>query len=280
MKWDAEADQHLLLAILCAHKVCVDYTRVSAIIGCTPRACEERLKKLRKHAKQSGYDFGPPEKRKNKGLPFESKIVKGGKGKFDKLAFAKEALIGKRRAADEGRAEPPLCDDGEVKIEPKEEAVDMRIKLEAEVENFVGGGIADDEAGPLMKRRKVGMATFFTDNAMPYASTADGVNIPLGIPLEIANTSISYASFSQLPPLKPGTLSYSSKSPPILPPQSRTYRPNEISAPNPISAGLRSTILPPPLMSSGTRPRSPIIIDSPPPIKEGRRGDINGNRGA
>lgn len=30
------------------HKVTIDYASVSAIVGCTPRACEERLKKLRK----------------------------------------------------------------------------------------------------------------------------------------------------------------------------------------------------------------------------------------
>ncbi|KAI5852365.1 hypothetical protein BZA05DRAFT_473900 [Tricharina praecox] len=44
----ATADQKLLLAILSVHKVTIDYASVSAIVGCTPRACEERLKKLRK----------------------------------------------------------------------------------------------------------------------------------------------------------------------------------------------------------------------------------------
>ncbi|KAG0132162.1 hypothetical protein HOY82DRAFT_606780 [Tuber indicum] len=56
MKWDASADQQLLLAILNAHKVTVDHAKVAGIIGCTPRACEERLKKLRKLAK--GWALG------------------------------------------------------------------------------------------------------------------------------------------------------------------------------------------------------------------------------
>ncbi|PWW72683.1 hypothetical protein C7212DRAFT_366578 [Tuber magnatum] len=50
IKWGASADQHLLLAILNAHKVTVDHAKVAGILGCTPRACEERLKKLRKLA--------------------------------------------------------------------------------------------------------------------------------------------------------------------------------------------------------------------------------------
>ncbi|KAF8245749.1 hypothetical protein K440DRAFT_645579 [Wilcoxina mikolae CBS 423.85] len=51
MKWDAKADQSLLLAILSTHRITVDYTRVAAALGCTPRACEERIKKLRKAEK-------------------------------------------------------------------------------------------------------------------------------------------------------------------------------------------------------------------------------------
>lgn len=51
-----EADQHLLLAILASQPVKVDSTAVAAMLGpaCTPRAVEERLKKLKKKAREDG----------------------------------------------------------------------------------------------------------------------------------------------------------------------------------------------------------------------------------
>lgn len=89
-RYVAAADQHLLLAILSAHKVTVNYASVARIIGCTPRACEERLKKLRKEAKDwgGGCDLSsesapppppppPPEEAKVKARASASKSVGG-----------------------------------------------------------------------------------------------------------------------------------------------------------------------------------------------------------
>ncbi|KAI9755050.1 MAG: hypothetical protein M1815_005215 [Lichina confinis] len=58
MSWDGDADQHLLLAILATHSVKLDYVSVAKRLGphCTGRAVEERLKKLKRMARDSGFD--------------------------------------------------------------------------------------------------------------------------------------------------------------------------------------------------------------------------------
>ncbi|KAI9825230.1 MAG: hypothetical protein M1832_001264 [Thelocarpon impressellum] len=58
MKWDSDGDQHLLLAILATHSIKLDSVRVSKMMGGerTPRAVEERFKKLRKMAKERGLE--------------------------------------------------------------------------------------------------------------------------------------------------------------------------------------------------------------------------------
>ena len=52
MTWDTKADQQLLLAILAAHEVKIDFEAVASRLGerCTPRAVVERMKKLKKRA--------------------------------------------------------------------------------------------------------------------------------------------------------------------------------------------------------------------------------------
>jgi len=45
------------------HKFTVDYASVAAVMGCTPRACEERLKKLRKQAGITTAAAGSPVKK-------------------------------------------------------------------------------------------------------------------------------------------------------------------------------------------------------------------------
>lgn len=53
-----DADQHLLLAILATHHVKLDYVAVAKRLGpqCTGRAVEERLKKLKRMARECGFD--------------------------------------------------------------------------------------------------------------------------------------------------------------------------------------------------------------------------------
>lgn len=77
MKWDSDADQQLLLAILAAHEVKVDSEAVAARLGqnCTPRAVVERLKRLKKQAtaQDDSAPFGPmtkpPPPKKKKVMP-------------------------------------------------------------------------------------------------------------------------------------------------------------------------------------------------------------------
>ena len=81
MKWDAKADQQLLLAILAAHEVKIDFEAVASRLGehCTPRAVVERLKKLKKQAAAQDYSASssapmpkaPPVKKRKVVVPGE-----------------------------------------------------------------------------------------------------------------------------------------------------------------------------------------------------------------
>ena len=81
MRWDTEADQQLLLAILAAHEVKIDFEAVASRLGehCTPRAVVERLKKLKKqaigqdHSDQSTQmTKAPPVKKTKRVVPGEN----------------------------------------------------------------------------------------------------------------------------------------------------------------------------------------------------------------
>ncbi|KAI9850497.1 MAG: hypothetical protein M1830_007014 [Pleopsidium flavum] len=71
MTWDGVADQQLLLSILAAHEIKIDFDAVAANLGCTPRAVQERLKKLKKVAgeQNSAGPPGPKTPSKSKGAP-------------------------------------------------------------------------------------------------------------------------------------------------------------------------------------------------------------------
>ena len=75
MKWDSDADQQLLLAILAAHEVKVDSEAVAARLGenCTPRAVVERLKRLKKQA--TAQDDSAPLGSRTKPPPLKKKKV-------------------------------------------------------------------------------------------------------------------------------------------------------------------------------------------------------------
>ncbi|MCJ1284257.1 hypothetical protein MMC26_003588 [Xylographa opegraphella] len=53
MTWTAEAEKELLLAVIAQNPVPIDYVAIAAQMGCTPRAVEERMKKLKKAAKDT-----------------------------------------------------------------------------------------------------------------------------------------------------------------------------------------------------------------------------------
>lgn len=170
----AAADQHLLLAILSAHKVNVDHNRVAQIVGCTPRACEERIKKLRKLAKECGYELKTPTSLESskKGKKY-SKSGKG-KGKF----IENEDMILYRKGI--------VSDDPEVKMED-----DMGVKQEIMKGEF---GMGDHDEYEYGCGRDMKPFLFDTNPgtrdpnilSLPYAGTAAGLGIPLGVPLEIS----------------------------------------------------------------------------------------------
>lgn len=185
----------MLLAILSAHKVNVDHNRVAQIVGCTPRACEERIKKLRKLAKECGYELKTPTPlaSSKKGRKYNGEKDVGGKGQF----IDNEDMILYRKGI--------VSDDPEVKMEDG-----MGIKREIVKKEF-GMGNYDDGYGygcgkgvkPLIKRHMEDSAPSFAANpgigsseasSVPYASTATGLGIPLGIPLEISYESLTPSS--------------------------------------------------------------------------------------
>ncbi|KAI9784692.1 MAG: hypothetical protein M1816_000757 [Peltula sp. TS41687] len=84
MTWDGNADQQLLLAILSTHTIKLDHAAIAQRLGpnCTPRAVEERLKKLKKLAKENGFgkdDAPAPPSAKRVKVSAASKGKKAGK---------------------------------------------------------------------------------------------------------------------------------------------------------------------------------------------------------
>ncbi|KAI9827374.1 MAG: hypothetical protein M1826_006299 [Phylliscum demangeonii] len=58
MTWIGDGDRDLLLTILAMHNLKLDHVAIAQRMGppCTPRAVEERLKKLRRMIKEKGFD--------------------------------------------------------------------------------------------------------------------------------------------------------------------------------------------------------------------------------
>ncbi|CAF9927639.1 MAG: hypothetical protein HETSPECPRED_006635 [Heterodermia speciosa] len=52
--WDAAADQKLFLVILAIHEIKVDFEAVARSFDCTPRAIQERIKRIKLMAKNEG----------------------------------------------------------------------------------------------------------------------------------------------------------------------------------------------------------------------------------
>lgn len=69
-----DADQHMLLCILAKHQIKLDYGAIAQGLGehCTARAVEERVKKLKKMAKERGFEGldadGTPKKADSKSI--------------------------------------------------------------------------------------------------------------------------------------------------------------------------------------------------------------------
>ncbi|MCJ1304241.1 hypothetical protein MMC08_007053 [Hypocenomyce scalaris] len=55
VKWDEHTDLQLLLAVIAVNNAKIDYDIVTTMLGfgCSPRAIEERLKKLKKRARET-----------------------------------------------------------------------------------------------------------------------------------------------------------------------------------------------------------------------------------
>jgi len=155
----ATADQHLLLAILATHRITVDHIRVSALLGCSPRACEERLKKLRKTAKEAGHEFTP--------APAPAQAVAAGSSTSRgerKRRRSFKGLIG-----------------GEVRTEAEEREVVV------EVQGLLDDGWEESDVPLIRKHRGRKKEKTRGRGEAGFVRTRAGVDIPLGVPLEIAS---------------------------------------------------------------------------------------------
>lgn len=149
-----EADQRLLLAILSAHRVAVDHSRVAHFVGCSARACEERLKKLRRKAKDRGYDFSTaptPEPRHNP-------RARRARGRFWQSNG-----------------------DGAVKMQ---DGRYMKL-IKREVNDHPDEIVIDNDDAPLINRYQE-VPEPRTASVEGFATTAMGVEIPLGVPLQVS----------------------------------------------------------------------------------------------
>ncbi|GAB7347886.1 hypothetical protein MBLNU459_g5412t1 [Dothideomycetes sp. NU459] len=117
MNWDGEADRKLLLAILKTHAIKVDSDAIAADLStesskCTPRAVEERLKKLKKMASGSTAETtgdGPVEDEptpdaKPKSTPRRKKAAVADDGDDDDPTPTKKA----RKTASKSRQSAPF----------------------------------------------------------------------------------------------------------------------------------------------------------------------------
>lgn len=159
----------------------VDHNRVAQIVGCTPRACEERIKKLRKLAKECGYELktSTPLASEKKGR----KCNKDGKGKGKFID--NEDMVLYRKGI--------VSDDPEVKTEDGMRIKEEIIKRESGMGSY--DGYESGDVKPFTKRQHMEDPTFlFAANQgtnIPHTSTASGVGISLGVPLEISRKSWS-----------------------------------------------------------------------------------------
>ncbi|KAI4121663.1 MAG: hypothetical protein LQ338_006241 [Usnochroma carphineum] len=182
MTWDGEAHTQLLLSILAAHEISVDFKAVADLLGpqCTPRAVQEQLKKLKKKAlEQAGGDSNPASKAKaaitpkkgKKANPTSEAATPGGEAKSaapakkrgrkaeaDATPTAKKQKVnapmkGKKKGMDHGASSPapangarsPSHHDSEattVKLEPANNDDDASAHHYTTVD---GSGIPDEE---------------------------------------------------------------------------------------------------------------------------------------
>jgi hypothetical protein len=155
----ATADQHLLLAILATHRITVDHIRVSALLGCSPRACEERLKKLRKTAKEAGHEFTPTP------APAQTAAAGSSTSRSErKRRRSFNSLIG-----------------GETRTEAEERGVG------AEVHDLLDDGGGESDVPLIRKHRGRKKEKGRGRGEAGFVRTRAGVDIPLGVPLEIAS---------------------------------------------------------------------------------------------
>lgn len=170
----------------------VDHDRVAQIVGCTPRACEERIKKLRKLAKECGYEVQTPTplstgkrgRRSNK-----VGKISGGKGKF----IDSEDMMLYRKGI--------VSDDSEVKMEDGMMIKGEMIKGEFGMDGY-GYGYGYEDVKPFLGQQRIEGSPFLYPGienpdvpSMQYVDTVtslgDLLEAPLGTSYEIFTQSYS-----------------------------------------------------------------------------------------
>ncbi|KAI4171215.1 MAG: hypothetical protein LQ343_004421 [Gyalolechia ehrenbergii] len=88
MNWDDTADKNLLLQIIAGQDVRVDYSLVAPVFGCSVSAVKQRVLKLKKEAKEAGFNLGAKPGDTSAGNETDGSPLKGknakGKGKAKK----------------------------------------------------------------------------------------------------------------------------------------------------------------------------------------------------
>ena len=137
-----EAIEQLLLAILGAHDIQLDYAAVSKTLGCTPRAVQEQLRKLKLKARDGNSPASPTSKNTSNAKSSPGRKRKVASDEVDKNVKRRISKITKKQSEDGSEASDirewgdkkghapiikrEICDEGEEKSQselkyPKDE---------------------------------------------------------------------------------------------------------------------------------------------------------------
>ncbi|MCJ1382725.1 hypothetical protein MMC17_005838 [Xylographa soralifera] len=118
MTWDVNADSQLLLAIIAEQPMTLNFVAIAGRLGCSPRAVQERIKRLKKLAEGHVEDTAgtPPKRKKAAGINAVSKKRKMNDLKAKKSHKKKTAPVKEEKEAMESGEEGSLEDNTLVSI--------------------------------------------------------------------------------------------------------------------------------------------------------------------
>ena len=110
-----EANEKLLLAILGAHDIQLDYAAVSKTLGCTPRAVQEQLRKLKLRARDDGSSASPGSKGIGDAKPSPARKRKAAPAEVDKSVKRRISKVTKKQSDDGSEASDNNSEAGDKK---------------------------------------------------------------------------------------------------------------------------------------------------------------------